>query len=86
MACEFSINYHQTAQELVESATQAISNAGGKFDGSTEAGMFELKTPLGQVAGNYTIQDNIITVVIGKKPILVSCNLIKTELTKYLSQ
>lgn len=86
MACEFSINYHQTAQELVNKATEAIGNAGGKFDGTTDAGLFELKTPLGEVAGNYTIQDNIITVVIGKKPMLVSCNLIKTELTKYLSE
>lgn len=86
MACEFSINFKQEPSELVAKANDAIRNAGGTFDGNENAGMFALKTPLGEVAGNYTIQQKTITVIIGKKPMLLSCNLVKTELTNYLAE
>lgn len=85
MACEFSIPFQQSADELVSKARTAISNAGGSFDGNPEAGVFSLKTPLGAVAGNYTIAGNHIFVVIGKKPIVVSCSLIRSTLQNYLA-
>lgn len=85
MACEFSIPFHQTPAELIAKAKQTIGGAGGTFEGTAEAGLFDLKTPLGTVAGNYTIQDGQLSVVIGKKPLMISCGLIKTQLQNYLA-
>ncbi len=86
MACEFSIPFQQSAKELVNKARESISNAGGVFDGTTEAGTFNLQTPLGAVTGNYTIADGNISIVIGKKPLVVSCGLIRSTLQNYLAQ
>ena len=85
MPCEFSIPLRGDAEEIIGKAQQTIRNASGLFDGTAEAGLFDLKTPLGRVAGTYTIQSGEIHVVIDKKPMLISCELIKTQLLSYLS-
>jgi hypothetical protein len=82
--CNFPLDFTGSPEELVSRAKQAIQHAGGTFNGDTDAGAFDLKTPLGTVKGNYTIRENAIQVQITEKPLLLSCVRIEGELRNYL--
>ena len=84
--CMFTIEFTESANALIEKANAAITNAGGTFNGDASSGSFSLSTPIGSVAGSYTIDDMGIVIQISDKPIFVSCNKIESELRKYLSQ
>lgn len=84
--CNFTLEFTGSPEELVSRAKQAIQHAGGTFDGDSAAGAFDLKTPLGTVKGNYTLQENAIQVQITQKPLLLSCARIEDELRNYLSR
>jgi len=84
--CDFPLEFAGSPDELVSHARQAIQNAGGVFDGDNASGSFELKTPLGTVKGNYSIQQKAIRMQIIQKPLLVSCGRIEEELRNYLSR
>ena len=84
--CNFSIPFSSSAEALVEKARHAISNAGGNFNGDSNAGNFDVSTPLGTIRGTYLIQGDQIHVSIISKPFLVSCGLIEKQLQNYFSQ
>lgn len=83
--CNFSINFTGAATELISKAETAIDDAGGAFSGNETAGSFSTPTPLGQVKGSYTIAGSTISISITKRPLLVSCATIESQLRKYLS-
>ena len=82
--CNFSINFSGSADALIQKARAAITNTGGNFDGDASSGGFIISTPLGEVSGFYTVQDQIFQISIEDKPFLVSCNKIETTLKDYL--
>jgi hypothetical protein len=82
--CIFSIEFTESPNSLIEKANKAITEAGGTFSGDASSGSFSLKTPIGSVAGSYTIDDLGIAIQISDKPVFVSCNKIESELRKYL--
>jgi len=83
-ACEFSINYNGSEEELISKARNGILGAGGKFEGDTKAGSFEIPVPGKDIEGSYVIATPDINIIINKKSILVSCERIQEELEKYL--
>jgi hypothetical protein len=85
MGCSFSINFTQPAEMLVAAAEKALTEAGGKFDGTETNGAFSLFTPLGNVRGSYMISEGTIRVVVHEKPMLVGCNRIENIMRKYLA-
>ena len=84
--CIFSIEFTESPNSLIEKANAAITGAGGTFFGDASAGNFSLKTPIGSVAGSYTIDDMGIVIQITDKPVFVSCHKIESELRKYLKR
>jgi hypothetical protein len=84
--CNFSIPFSSTGGAVSEKARQAISGAGGNFQGNESAGTFDVHTPLGDIRGSYTVEQQVIHVTIISKPFLVSCGMIESQLRGYFAQ
>lgn len=82
--CNFNIDFTDPIEKLIEKAKEGITSAGGTFDGDTGEGSYAIPTKLGKISGSYSVEGNTIAFVITDKPLFVSCNLIETELRKYL--
>ena len=83
--CNFSIKFESNVHHLISVAKDAITGAGGNFNGNEEAGGFDLNTFMGQIVGAYTILNDEININITKKPMFVPCSEIENQLRKYLS-
>jgi hypothetical protein len=83
--CNFSIKFDSNVSHLISVAKDAITGAGGNFTGDEQAGGFNINTFVGQITGTYTILNNEINIIITKKPMLVPCSEIESQLRKYLS-
>lgn len=84
MSCQFTITSAEPIEQLIAKARTAISAAGGTFEGNTEKGSYGLSTPLGKVAGTYTVNTANIEFRISDKPFLIPCSTIEQTLRKYL--
>lgn len=85
-ACNFTIEFSDSAESMVQKAQTAILNAeNATFEGTTQNGIFALPTPLGAVKGSYIIENNLAHFTIDEKPFLVSCNLIESKLKGYIN-
>jgi hypothetical protein len=84
--CSFSIEFQQTAQEVVQLAGNAIKGAGGQFSGDDNEGQFKLSTGIGSVKGSYTITGGAINIDISDKPPFIGCGRIESEIRKYLNR
>ncbi|MEJ7694996.1 hypothetical protein [Daejeonella sp.] len=82
--CNISIDFSGEADELLRSAEQAISGAGGSFAGNNSDGNFAISSPLGKVSGTYKVVGQSFNISIVDKPFLVSCNKIEEELRKQM--
>ena len=84
--CEFTILLPIPAAEAAAKAKSAIEKNGGTFSGDGLAGNFDISLPIvGTIKGEYTVDgSNQMTVVITKKPFMVSCDRIKGEIEKYV--
>lgn len=83
--CKFDIAISKEPAEIVQKAAEAIGHAGGALTGDSSAGEFQLPTPLGSIRGKYSLQQNVMQIEIGSKPMLLSCSRIEEELRNYLS-
>lgn len=83
--CNFPIEYPRPKDEMVSQLKSAIeSQTNGIFQGDTSAGSFSFTAKGFDLAGNYNISGDVIDVNITKKPWLLSCNKIESEIRKYL--
>lgn len=86
MSCQFTINYPGPKDEIIAKLQKAILSTGGKFNGDTTNGAFEGNTPVGDFSGRYSIDGDSVSVLIDKKPWLVSCGRIEDEINNYLNK
>lgn len=84
--CSFSIEFQQTASEVVQLAGNAIKGAGGEFSGNDSEGQFKLSTGIGSVKGSFTISEGAIHITISDKPAFIGCSRIESEIRKYLNR
>lgn len=82
--CNIAIDFNGESEELIRSAEQAISGAGGAFSGNNSEGKFAINSPLGKVSGTYTVIGQTFNISIVDKPFLVSCSKIEDELRKQI--
>lgn len=80
MSCEFSLDLEGDVDALFERARQGIQSMGGSIDGDRKAGSFRASTPIGAIAGRYTMSGKTVRFVVEKKPMLVSCAMIEQKL------
>lgn len=83
-ACNFSIDFSESAEALITKAKNAIAAIGGDFEGNTESGSLSISTPLGTVKGTYRIDNNAAHFSIHEKPMFLSCGMIEDQLRKHL--
>lgn len=65
-------------------AKTEINSSGGLFVGDGNSGFFEISTPIGEIHGNYTVLDNVMSVCIYKKPMLISYSFIEKKMRQSL--
>ncbi|MHB1178252.1 MAG: hypothetical protein ACYCZO_07980 [Daejeonella sp.] len=82
--CNITIDFNGNGEELIRSAEQAISGAGGSFSASNSEGQFAINSPLGKVSGTFVVQGQSFNISITDKPFLVSCDRIEEELRKQI--
>jgi hypothetical protein len=61
-----------------------IEQRGGSIQGDSSQGSISFPSPLGGINGAYSISDYIISIEIQKKPFLISCSKIESEIRNAL--
>ena len=82
--CSFKFNIDSSPAEIIEKVKSKIENEGGSFTGDENEGNFNLPTPVGAIEGDYTVIDNELKIDITKKPMMLPCSMIESELEKRL--
>ncbi|MCX2454359.1 hypothetical protein OQX61_24020 [Pedobacter sp. PLR] len=83
--CNFSIEYPQAKDDMVEQLKAAIeSQTDGVFRGDVLSGEFSFSARGFELAGGYSISGDLVEVTVSKKPWLLSCRKIESEIRKYL--
>jgi hypothetical protein len=82
--CTFKFNIESNPAEIINKVKLKIENEGGSFTGNEKDGNFNLPTPVGTIEGNYLVSDNELKIDITKKPMMLPCSMIESELEKRL--
>ena len=82
--CSFKFNIDSSPAEIINNVKSKIENEDGTFSGDENEGNFNLPTPVGAIEGNYSVNDNELKIDITKKPMMLPCSMIESELEKRL--
>ena len=83
-ACNFSIPFSGSPQDILNRAQAAIHDQGGHFRGDGMTGSFELTVLGSSINGSYNISGQELHVTIDNKPFMIPCSTIQSYLTKHL--
>lgn len=86
MACIIKITFQHPKEDAVRLLKSKVEEQNGIFEGDINGGDFSVPTKLGWFVVHYDIDQDLITINVIKKPLLVSCSRIKDEIEKYLSE
>lgn len=76
-ACNFSIPFAGSAQDVLNKAKSAVQSQGGNFEGDTNQGNFNVTVFGNTIAGSYTVVGQNLDIVIDSKPFLLPCSAIE---------
>lgn len=79
-ACNFTIPFSGTAEEVFQKARSAVQSQNGNFNGDSTSGSFDVTVFGNTIAGSYSLSGNEMDVVINSKPFLLSCGMIESYL------
>lgn len=82
--CSFNFNIDSSPADIIINVKSKIEKEGGSFTGNESEGNFNLPTPVGAIEGNYSVNDNELKIDITKKPMMLPCSMIESELEKRL--
>ena len=83
--CDYQFPFESTSEELFSKMKALIDLNGGTIEGDTVQGTISFDVPIfGHINGIYSIANQEISIEILKKPFLVSCNNIESEIRKAL--
>jgi len=82
--CSFNFNIGSSPAEIISHVKSKIENEGGNFTGDEKEGNFSFPTPVGSIEGNNSVSDNELKIDITKKPMILPCSMIESELKKRL--
>ena len=85
MACQFSIQFSGSAEEILQKAKQAVTSQGGTFEGDLNAGNFDVSLLSNRVSGSYIVSNQQLDLTITEKPMFIPCNAIESFLVSKLS-
>lgn len=81
----FSITFQGTVADYLEKAQKAAAKMNGTFNGNETSGGFDINSPLGKVAGTYTINGQTATITVTEKPMMLACAMLEGLLKGALS-
>lgn len=76
-ACNFSVPFSGTPDQVLSKAQEAVQGHGGSFTGDNNIGNFEVSVLGSTIAGTYTIAGQSLDIVIESKPFLIPCSTIE---------
>jgi hypothetical protein len=82
--CNIKIPFPPSSEQYLAVAESSITGAKGQFSGDKNSGSFTIPMAIGDIVGEYTIADEVISIDIIKKPIIVTCHMIEHRLKGYL--
>ena len=85
MACDFSIPFSGSAEDVLAKAKKAVQGQGGNFTGDTSRGDFDVSVFGNKIVGNYTVSGQTLDVNITDKPFMVPCSAIESFLKNQVS-
>ncbi len=80
MSCKFTIDVDGDPADLIARARGALASIGGKIEGDATGGTVSGDTPFGRIEGTYSVVGRAVSFDITKKPMLVSCSMIESQL------
>jgi hypothetical protein len=85
-ACDpITIPFTGSINDFIEKAKGKIAPLGGNLVGDGTAGNFDANSPVGKVAGTYTVSGQTFTITITEKPLMLGCGMIENLLKSALS-
>jgi len=84
-ACNFSIPFSGSAENILEKASSTVKSQGGTFTGDTTSGNFEVSVFGNTIIGTYNVSNQVLNIVIDSKPFLVPCSAIEGFLKSKIS-
>lgn len=82
--CDFFRQLSGPAADALAKGRKSIEAHGGSLLGDVQRGTIRLPTPVGEVAGEYTISGNTIAFRVTAKPLFVPCFTIEATVDRYL--
>jgi len=85
MACDFSIPFKESTETMLSKAKNAVQSQGGNFNGDENSGEFNVSVFGNKIAGNYTVNGQVLNINITDKPFMVPCTAIESFLRGQLT-
>jgi hypothetical protein len=82
--CEFTRQLSGPVLDVLARGRHSIESHGGSLSGDAQRGTIRLPTPVGEIAGEYTVTGTTIAFRITQKPFFVPCLTIEATVDRYL--
>lgn len=83
-ACNFSIPFTGPVSDMVCKARTAVEGQGGVFSGNDASGNFNVSLLGNGIDGSYSVNGQLLDVMINAKPLFIPCSAIRHFLEKQL--
>ena len=84
--CNFSIPFEGTPERLLTKARFAVESQGGTFTGDSLEGKFDVTAFGNTLVGSYTVDNQLMNIVITEKPFLFPCSAIESFLKSQINK
>ena len=85
MACNFSIPFTGSAEQVLNKARSAVQGQGGLFEGDLSGGNFNVSVMGNTIRGSYSVIGQQMNIIISDKPFFVPCGTIEGFLKNQLT-
>jgi hypothetical protein len=82
---QFSLKVKGSVADALTRARRAVEEAGGTLTGDESGGQFSGKSPIGSIAGRYSVVDGEVKVTITQKPFLVPESSLMAKVREYFA-
>ncbi|MFN2438212.1 MAG: hypothetical protein ABR503_03365 [Chitinophagaceae bacterium] len=76
-ACNFSIPFSGSAENVLNKARSSVQSQGGNFNGDETQGIFDVNVFGNTIKGSYSVSGQNLDVIIDSKPFLIPCSAIE---------
>ncbi len=79
-ACNFSIPFSGSSQDVLNKAKSSVQSQGGNFNGDERVGAFDVSVFGNTIKGSYSVSGQNLDIIIDSKPFLIPCSTIESFL------